>query len=225
MTAQVVDLVKDPDDSGSLARSTTSRLNLYRPGFTLLELLLTIAVVAAIAAVSIPNMDLLLRDRRLVRAGEQVRIEMTRLRVNSMRQGQVMMLQAMSGGNSIRIKRFQSVADATEAIDQTGSQSALLSGANQGTMTSQATDTTERTIELPAQVTIESVGVASAARGSQIEQATLSDQAAGWSRPILFYPDGSTSTAVVVLRHESVGQLKVKLRGITGDATVGQVGP
>lgn len=200
-----------------------------RKGFTLLELLLTIAIVAAIAAVSIPNMDLLLRDRRLVRAGEQVRIEMTRLRVDSMRQGRVMMLEAMSGGNSIRVKPFQSVADATEAIDHTGSQSALLSGADQGVVVNQgstlATDTSERTIELPALVTVESVGVVSAPRGSQIEQATLSDQAAGWNRPILFYPDGSTSTAVVVLRHESVGQLKVKLRGITGEATVGQVGP
>ena len=28
---------------------------------------------------------------------------------------------ALTGGNSIRIKPFQSVADATEAIDQTGS--------------------------------------------------------------------------------------------------------
>lgn len=196
-----------------------------RSGFTLLELLLTMAVMAAVLAVAIPNMDLLLRDRRLARAGEQVRIEMTRLRVDSMRQGRVMVLEALSGGNSIRIKPFQTVADATEAIDQTGSQSALLSGATQGTMTTLATESAERVIELPALVTVESVGVVSAARGSHIEQTMMSDQADGWSRPILFYPDGSTSTAAVVLRHETVGQLKVKLRGITGEATVGEVMP
>jgi hypothetical protein len=183
------------------------------------------AVIAAVVAVAIPNMDLLLGDRRLVRAGEQVRIEMTRLRVDSMRQGRVMMLEGLSGGNSLRIKPFESVADATEAIDQTGSQSALLSGATQGTMTTLGSDFAERVIELPTQISVESVGVVSAARSSLIEQATLSDQADGWSRPILFFPDGSTSTAAVVLRHETVGHLKVKLRGITGEATVGEVMP
>ncbi len=194
-------------------------------GFTLLELLLAMAVLAAIAAVSIPHFDLLLGDRRLVRAGEQIRIEMTRLRVESMRQGRVLMLQAMTGGNSVRIQPYQSVVDATEAIDQTGSQSALLSGANQGTMTTIATETLERSIELPARVTVESVRVASAARGFEIEQSSLAGQSAGWSRPILFYPDGSTSTGALVLHLESTGHLTVKLRGITGEVTVGQVMP
>lgn len=194
-------------------------------GFTLLELLLAMAVLAAIAAVSIPHFDLLLGDRRLVRAGEQIRIEMTRLRVESMRQGRVLILQAMTGGNSVRIQPYRSVVDATEAIDQTGSQSALLSGANQGTMTTIATEASERSIELAALVTVESVRVVSAARGFEIEQSSLAGQAAGWSRPILFYPDGSTSTATVVLYLESTGHLTVKLRGITGEVTVGQVMP
>jgi len=194
-------------------------------GFTLLELLLTMTVLAAIAAVSIPHVGLLLGDRRLVRAGEQVRIEMTRLRVDAMRQGRVMMIEAIHGGNSIRIRPFQSVADATEAVDQTGSQSALLSGAKQGTMITVATDSTERLVELPVEVSVKSVGVVSAARALEIERSSISDQAGRWSRPILFYPDGSTSSAVVVLKHESFGQLTVRLRGITGEATVGEVMP
>ena len=134
-----------------------------------------------------------------------------------------MMIEALTGGNSLRIKPFQSVADATEAIDQTGSQSALLAGATQGSVAAVAADQSERIIELPAEVTIESVGVVSAARAAEIEQASLADQSAGWSRPVLFYPDGSTSTAAIVLRHSTVGQLTVKLRGITGEATVGEV--
>lgn len=196
-----------------------------RSGFTLLELLLTLAVLAAITAVSIPHVGLLLGDRRLVRAGDQVQIEMNRLRVDAMRQGRVMMIEALTGGNSIRVKPFQSVADATEAIDQTGSQSALLAGATQGSVVTLAADQAERLVELPAEVTIESVGVVSAARAAEIEQASLADQSAGWSRPILFYPDGSTSTAAIVLRHPTVGQLTVQLRGITGQATVSQVMP
>jgi hypothetical protein len=49
---------------------------------------------------------------------------------------------------------------------------------------------------------------------------------AGWSRPLLFYPDGSTSSAHVVLALEGkengeqdVG-VRVKLRGLTGSVEV-----
>lgn len=197
-----------------------------RPAFTLLELLLTLSVLAAITAVAIPQVGLLLGDRRLVRAGDQLRVEMTRLRVDAMRQGRVMMLEGMVEGQVLRVKPFFSATDSTEALDQTGSQSALLTGATQGVVVPvDESETAEESIELPEDVTVSSVGVVSAARGAEIEQLTLSDQGEGWSRPILFYPDGSTSTAAVTLSHETVGRVIVKIRGITGDVTVSEVLP
>ena len=57
------------------------------------------------------------------------------------------------------------------------------------------------------------------------EQVTTADQSGGWSRPVLFYPDGSTSTAAIVLQHPAVGRLRVNLRGITGEAKVCEVMP
>lgn len=195
-----------------------------RPAFTLLELLLTISVLAAIAAVAIPQAGLLLGDQRLVRAGNQLQVEMTRLRVDSMREGRVMMIEAMLEGNTIRIKPFYSIADSTEAFDQTGSQSSLLSGAEQATaVTTTIGQSDPKVIDLPEDVLVTSVGVVSAARASEIEQQTISDQTEGWSRPILFYPDGSTSTAAVTLTHPTIGRVIVKLRGITGSTTVSEV--
>ncbi|MFK8111456.1 MAG: Tfp pilus assembly protein FimT/FimU [Rubripirellula sp.] len=195
-----------------------------RTAFTLLELLLTISVLAAIAAVTIPHAGLLLGDRRLVRAGDQLRVEITRLRVDAMRQGRVLMMEGMVEGSSFRVKPFYSVADSTEAIDQTGSQSALMTGAQQGvTVPITVDEEAEETIDLPENVAIKSIGVVSAARAAEIEQSTLANQSEGWSRPILFYPDGSTSTAMIILSHESIGNIVVKVRGITGDASVGQV--
>lgn len=198
-----------------------------RFAFTLLELLLTLSVLAAIAAVAIPQVSVLLGDRRLVRAGDQLRVEMTRLRVDAMRKGRVMMLEAMIEGESFRLKPFYSIADSTEALDQTGSQSALLSGATQGVMTAtvQPSEEEPETVELPEGVKVVSVGVAPAARAAEIEQLTLADQSEGWSRPILFYPDGSTSTAMITLSSETVGQIVVRVRGITGDVTVSEVLP
>lgn len=197
-----------------------------RNAFTLLELLLTLSVLAALTAVTIPQVGVLLGDRRLVRAGNQLRVEMTRLRVDAMREGRVMMLEAMVEGNSLRIKPFFSASDSTEAMDQTGSQSGLLTGATQGTAVRLEVDeTAEETFELPDNVVVATVGVVSAARAMEIGQATLGDQTEGWSQPILFYPDGSTSTAAVTLSSDLVGRVIVKIRGITGDVTVSEVMP
>ena len=83
----------------------------------------------------------------------------------------------------------------------------------------------EETVELPEDVVVTSVGVVSAARALEIEQLTTANQAEGWSRPILFYPDGATSTAIVTLSNPTLGKVIVRLRGITGDVTVSEVLP
>lgn len=197
-----------------------------RSAFTLLELLLTLAVLAAIASVSIPQVSLLIGDRRLVRAGDQLRVQMTRIRVDSMREGRVMMLEALIEGNSFRVRPFYSATDTTEAFDQTGSQAGLLTGATQGVVTVVTElPESEEMFELPEGVVFTGVGVVSSARAMEVEQLNQANQAEGWSRPILFYPDGSTSTSAVTLSNPTIGEVVVKLRGITGDVTVSEVLP
>ncbi len=208
-------------------RPLVKGLSLHRhPAFTLLELLLVLAVIAAVASLMIPQVGLLLGDRRLVRSGEQVRVEMTRLRVDAMRQGRVMMMQGMVEGNSLRIKPYYSLSDSTEAMDQTGSQSGLLTGAQQAVAVApvEAADA-EKSVELAVDVVVESVATVSSTRALQIEQLTAGDQTSGWSRPILFYPDGTTSTGAITLAHPTMGHVVVKIRGITGDVTVSEALP
>jgi prepilin-type N-terminal cleavage/methylation domain-containing protein len=204
-----------------------------RHAFTLLELLLVLAVLAAVAAIVFPRLDILLEDRQLVRAGEQVRIEMSRLRVEAMRQGRVMMLQGLPEGSQLRSQPYYSLSDSIEAIDQTGSQSGLLSGAQQANLGAPPTDMTAggeasaaaNTIELPEGIQVASVACVSAARAMEIEQQTVAEGDGDWGQPVLFYPDGTTSTAAVTLTQSSGGRVVVKLRGITGDATVSEVLP
>ena len=195
-----------------------------KSAFTLLELLLTISVVAAIAAVSIPQIGLLLGDRRLVRSGEIIRIEMTRLRVDAMRQGQTMMLQAMIDGNTLQMKPFVSVVDAIETNRNSGSQSGLLMGADQASAVAfPQSDTEARTIELPESISITAVNVLSTARSLDIQNQAVDTLTSELSQPILFYADGTTSTASVKLSHLDGTSIAVGLRGITGDVTIGEV--
>jgi type II secretory pathway pseudopilin PulG len=81
----------------------------------------------------------------------------------------------------------------------------------------------EELIELPEDILVEQVGVVSAARSMEVEQLNEANQSQGWSRPILFYPDGTTSTAIVTLYNPQLGRVVVSLRGITGDVTISEV--
>ena len=195
-----------------------------RSAFTLLELLLVIAILAALASMTMPKWGMLLDDRRLMRAGDQVRSSVARLRVEAMRSGRVIMLEGMLEGATLRAKPFYSAMDATEAIDQTGTGAALLTGADQAAaFIIEEDESAIETIELPDEITVAAVNVVSAVRAMEIEELTASDQGQGWSRPVLFYPDGTTSTALIGLSHPTMGRVVVKIRGITGETTVSEV--
>lgn len=193
-------------------------------GFTLLELLLVMSIMAVLASIAVPQVAWLLGDRRIVRGAKLIREELILARVDAMRQGRILMIDGMLESNSLRIKPYFSMADSVNALDQTGSQSALLSGADQGQFVPVIEDESEtRQIELPEDVVVKSVTVVSAARAMEINQASINNQAEGYSQPILFYPDGTTSTAAIVVAHPLYGQMTVKLRGITGDVTLSDV--
>ncbi len=195
-----------------------------KSGFTLLELLLVIALLGVLGSIAIPTFAMLLGDRRLVRAANEMGEEMMRLRIRAMREGRTMMMDGVLEEAVIRVRPFQSLADSIEAFDQTGSQSAMLNGADQAVVVALETDSdSEREIQLPDDVVLQGVAVVSAARAAEIEQQTVADQGGGYSRPILFYPDGTTSTAAVSLQHATDGRITIKMRGITGDVTIGEV--
>ena len=206
------------------ASTTIDRRSNLKGGFTLLELLLVVAILSVLASIAVPQVAWLLGDRRIVRGAKLLREELILARVDAMRQGRVLMIDGMLESNLMRVRPYNSLADSVNAVDQTGSQSAMLSGADQAQLVPVLQDESEiREIELPEEVVVQTVAVVSAARAMEIEQSMISSQAEGYSQPILFYPDGTTSTAAIVVYHPVYGKMTVKLRGITGDVTISDV--
>ena len=97
-----------------------------------------------------------------------------------MRSGRVIMLEGMLEGDTLRAKPYYSAMDATEAIDQTGTGAALLTGADQAAaFIIEEDESAIETIELPDEITVAAVNVVSAVRAMEIEELTASDQGQG----------------------------------------------
>ncbi|MBB3204710.1 prepilin-type N-terminal cleavage/methylation domain-containing protein [Rhodopirellula rubra] len=212
------------------------------PGFTLLELLLAMSIFAAAAALVIPIAAGMLGDRELVRSGDQLRGELTRLRVHAIREGRVMMLQSNPESGELHVVPMFTAGDSTESTDSTGTMSSLLTGADQvmGTATPTGDPTAEGwTIELPEGIVVRSVVTSPLGGTSSIEAADLNATAVtasggnttlGSLPTVYFYPTGQTSNAIITLGNagdeapEGVDMtaiaVRVQVRGLTGDVTL-----
>lgn len=214
-------------------------------GLTLLEVLLTLAIMTAVAALALPMLDGMLGNRRLVRGAEVVRVQMMNARLQAMRSGRIHLMRCPPGGQEIATYAFHDMNDLTEAADQLGSGTALLSGgqpmaAPQPTTaappTTGAPVTTgapagspanatqqPRVVELPEGITVADCRVEATTRSMSVENQTAQlSTPDDTSSPILFYPDGTTSNAAVTVLQGEAGRIVVVLRGLTGEATVGE---
>jgi Tfp pilus assembly protein FimT len=205
--------------------SRRSVTNGRRGGFTIVELLLALGILVVLAAMVVPSFTGLLADRRVARAGDQLRVEMMQARLSAMRSGRTYLMQLQSGTRSVRVRPWVDMNDMTESLDQTGGSSALLQGANvlPGAMRAVDSAAEAREVELPESTTVDNVQVRSSQRSFMIESQTQSESADGWGQPLLFYPDGTTSTAAVTIGSEAVGRVVVLIRGLTGEVTVTEV--
>lgn len=212
----------------------------HRPAFTLLELILALAVMSMLAAVMLPPMTLLLSDRRMARSADLMQIELGKARLDAMRDGTVLVLRGELGGSTLTVAPYFSASDATE----TGSpiaQSALATGARQASVI--ATDQNARaarSIALPENITLTSIVVANSARsmmdqsdptgGGSMNPAAMPavgeggvDLAAADSASIFFYPDGSTSDAAIIMGGADQLATMVLIRGVTGQTSIVEI--
>jgi type II secretion system protein H len=181
-------------------------LRTQRRGYTLLEMLLVVAMMSALAAVAMPSFEGPLADRRLRSAAEHVRATWLTARSAAMTSGQIYLFRYEPQSNQYTIGPWE--------------------GADAAVETATAGAGTPRTDTLPDGVIF--VG------GSQQQDsrsARMSDDmgsaagGGGTAPPVLFYADGQTSTVELQLAHELGLGVTLSLRGLTGVVSMSDTFP
>ena len=188
-----------------------------RRAVTLLEVLMVLAVLVALASIAWPAMQRPLSGQRLRKSADTVRIVWARARVKAMSTSQTLVFRFAVEGERYTIQyhagpEFAADPDSPEAMETDGSGEdplAYVFG---------------REPKLPEGVLFVSAETDEDTRAASLvlEDPPMVEAGTSWSEPILFYPDGTSSTVRLVLQNEFDRAIELSLRGLTGVVTVGE---
>ncbi|MCB9874912.1 MAG: hypothetical protein H6821_12110 [Planctomycetaceae bacterium] len=184
-------------------------------GITLLEMLLVLGLLVAIAAVAMPSATRPLETYRLRKSGDLVRAEWAKARAKAMETGRTYVFRYQPDANGYMVEPWYSDEDYLES-------STMMGTTGFGTTTATATlfdqSTPDAMKYLPEGVTFVASETTQDARDLLASQGTdaLVNQDTSMSSPIFFYPDGTSSTARLFVKNERERYIKLSLRGLTG---------
>lgn len=179
-------------------------------GFTLMELLLVLAILTVIVALAWPSVQRSFEDAEFRDAAKQVRIELAETRLEAIRAGATRVFRFRGGTGEFLVSGLDSSGETEErsASPRANSQPQVLPHGVR--FQGQQTEDT-----LAEELTGDSFDVGSSGSLS-------SSTAGGWSDPIVFFANGRTSTVRIRLVDHRGYRLDVTLRGLTGSARVGR---
>ncbi len=196
-------------------------------GFTLLEMMLVLAILAAMGAIAWPLITRAYESTKLKNAAEQVQASFGHARVQAMTSGlpQVFHFEANTGNYSVDVWQ-----DGTEAVEgNAGTASTAAGGFSAGSTASSTADGTSGSstpacsYKLPDGFTFAAADRVLDNRAAAAEAGLSSAGIDTSSPPILFYPDGTTSEAKVTIANQNSRSITVSLRGLTGLAKLGEI--
>ncbi|MFO0903634.1 MAG: prepilin-type N-terminal cleavage/methylation domain-containing protein [Pirellulales bacterium] len=180
-----------------------------RRGFTLLELMLVLALMVVIAAIAWPSIKGTFASQRLRKAAEQLRAELGKTRVRAMRTGTIQTFRFQVGMGNFSSETWTASVEDVNASNATSFEA----------MPGSAASPTSRQDSLPEGVIFHAAEVTLDARAAKLQGGGGGAGGAAdgeWSDPIFCYPDGTTSNTHIVLSNSRGQAIVVTLRGLTG---------
>ena len=199
-----------------------------RSAFTLFELLLVLALLVAVAGIAIPTFESMIGSRRLGQSIDKLQNEIMAGRVTAMRTGQAQVIRMTLQGQDYSIAPWLGGSEAQDAsagatVIQSGQiiQTQPTSGGS--VLASEGSGSTKQLSEGVLFSTVETLvdsrnALAIQQAGGTVPTDTGSSQGdgSGLSSPLLLYPDGSCTTAQIILADSKGRRMAIQLRGVTG---------
>ena len=193
-------------------------------GLTLLEILLVLGLLVVIAAMVMPFVGGTLANHRLRKSADIIRAEWAKARAKAMQTGRTYVFRYEPEADQYLVEPWYSDEDLLES-SQVGLSSGLgtLAGPTASFALSETLDA-DKARHLPDDITF----VASETTGeARDEIATMSNEAQQMqdptlAAPIYFYPDGTSSTARLLVMNQRPRYILLTLRGLTGVVYVSQ---
>jgi Tfp pilus assembly protein FimT len=212
-------------------------------GLTLIEVMLTLCLLVIMGAMALPQFEKAFSNHRLRKAADLVRTQWCKARVEAMNTGCLRVFRYEIDSNHFRVEgptgmmADPSATDAVQIILRDNARSAG-NNANLGGIVDYQDKTLPKGISFALGMTeadTRSALVASQLASGGIGSANNMPAAGaapdgnefvapgGWSDPIFFYPDGTTSSARLVLKNKDGRMIELLLRGLTGVVKVGDI--
>jgi hypothetical protein len=187
-----------------------------------MELLLVLVLLVIAGSLAVPAISGAFGGVKLKRAGDQVLSRWAEARAQAIETGVPYQFRFTPNTDAYRVEPLTEVLKAGES----GSDGSPKSSTPESSASAQVeTNATRRTldetptIESQLPETILFVGGQAAGYDATTDERRVEDlQSIGssWSSPIIFFPDGSASTATVVLQNDFPQYLRLTIRGLTG---------
>lgn len=204
--------------------------------------MLVMTIMVMIASLSLRFTSGVVTHYRLRQSSEDIRAEWTRLRIKAMEDGHVYCFRFLHGDNQYRVDRvldahFSAKFDEPNRANY-GNDPIWDKTIDQNELTredyflpdpemdyAQTPMSLSQKTELPKTCFFADCYVKPDTRGRYYEGKD-NDSFTGdsWSKPVLFYPDGTTSTATILIKNDQARCIELYLRGLTGAVAVSAIG-
>jgi prepilin-type N-terminal cleavage/methylation domain-containing protein len=187
-------------------------------GITLMEVLLVLAVLAAVAGMAAPALQKTLDSHRLRSAADDLRTEWAKARVQAMESGRTYTFRYQPAGNSFVVEPYSTDEDLVESSQLTVNGLPLATSSSQDPLAVDPLVNQAVTKQLPEGITFLNAEAVLDTRGALLtdEQLVAGTTDLQWSSPIFFYADGTTTTARISIGNQRSQCVYVAMRGLTG---------
>lgn len=180
-------------------------------GFTLLEIMLVLAILVAAAAVAAPMFQSTMKRERLRKGAQLIAADWARTRATAMGEGETQVWLCEVGGSSYSKSSYSNsgmtTADAASAVASTTNVS----------LTSAGSDSDSFGQDLPFEVSVSEILVSEA--DSVVNMVETTTESAGGQATVFFYPDGTCSSARVTVADDT-HSMSIIMNGVSGTVRV-----